>query len=99
MKIAIGLDGKGITKRGRGCRHTRKEMTISKLKVVVSVLVLLNNQRAINQSHSLVTNKTKVIITLSCIEVTVVTMSSKLANPGKRRKDSKSVQLRLTPDN
>ena len=73
-------------------------MTILKHKVVVSIRELSKEMKAMDRSHSLVTNKTKVVITLSCIEVKVVTMSSKLANPRSRRKYSKSVQQKLIPD-
>ena len=73
-------------------------MTILKHKVVVSIRELSKDMKAMDRSHSLVTNKTKVVITLSCIEVKVVTMSSKLANPRSRRKYSKSVQQKLIPD-
>ena len=73
-------------------------MTILKHKVVVSIRELSKDMKAMDRSHSLVTNKTKVVITLSCIEVKVVTMSSKLANPKSRRKYSKSVQQKLIPD-
>lgn len=73
-------------------------MTISRHKVVVSIRVLSKEMKAMDQSHSSVTNKTKVVITLSCTEVKVVTMSSKLANPRTKRQDSKSVQQKLIPD-
>ena len=73
-------------------------MTILKHKVVVSIRELSKDMKAMDRSHSSVTYKTKVVITLSCIEVKVVTMSSKLANPRSRRKYSKSVQQKLIPD-
>ena len=73
-------------------------MTILKHKVVVSIRELSKDMKAMDLSHSSGTNKTKVVITLSCIEVKVVTMSSKLANPRSRRKYSKSVQQKLIPD-